>query len=121
MNVRTCLENGFEIIENVDIEQRYRFEVNQANAEQIDQETDVLGALTLCEAVELDGYVYDDATTYHMYYKDKQLLCYARHSEITDYIDKLVMKAVFGTIQVNAKQFNQFKAKALKSADDKAI
>lgn len=112
MNISTCLQNGFDIIENVDVEKRYQFNFNQNNERMIEQETDVLGALTLCDAIELeDDYNFSDMTTYNMYYKDKQVLFYAHISELEDYIDRLVMKDVFGTIKVKVKQLKQIQTK----------
>lgn len=114
MNISTCLQNGFDIIENVDVEKRYQFNFNPNNASMIEQETDVLGALTLCDAIELeDDFNFSDMTTYNMYYKDKQILVYAHISELQDYIDRLVMKDVFGTMKVKAKQLKQLQAKTV--------
>ncbi|MCM3121479.1 hypothetical protein ACIGHC_12500 [Staphylococcus saprophyticus] len=105
MDLKTSLKAGIDIIENNEVQKRYKFGLGK---EDVDEAEDLLQALNMCGAEAMEDLYYDEQATYDVIYCDNEILFCISISELERFIHKLVIKEVFGTIKVSRKAVHSY-------------
>ncbi|HHB0448552.1 MULTISPECIES: hypothetical protein [unclassified Staphylococcus] len=105
MDLKTSLKAGIDIIENNEVQKRYKFGLGK---EDVDEAEDLLQALNMCGAEAMEDLYYDEQATYDVSYCDNEILFCISISELENFIHKLVIKEAFGTIKVSRKAVHSY-------------
>lgn len=113
MNLIQSLAYGIEIIEHVDIQKHYKFELSQNPQERqmITEAQSISEALYLCDVTEVGDCFHETATTFDVSSKGQLIYQSIYMSEVEDYIENLILIDQCKTLKVNKKRLEAYRQK----------
>lgn len=100
MDLKTSIKAGIEIVENIEVQKRFKFDVSKIT---FDEAEDIVEALNMGSVEGLDDLYYDDPPSYDVSYRGNDILFCIHANELENFINKLVIKEHFKTLKVKSE------------------
>ncbi|WP_150879489.1 hypothetical protein [Staphylococcus aureus] len=104
MDLKTSVKAGIEIVENIEVRKRFKFDVSKIT---FDEAEDIVEALNMGSIKGLDDLYYEDPPSYEVSYRNKDIQFCINANELENFINKLVIKEHFKTLKVKSEHIKE--------------